>query len=75
MGGASSRYRREMYTGFWRKNVKGTDHLEGLSIDGRILSKWILKTWNGEGMDWIHLAHNRDNWWVRVDTVMKLGVP
>jgi hypothetical protein len=40
-----------MYTGFWRKNLKGTDHLEDLGVDGRILSKWILKTRNGEGMD------------------------
>lgn len=75
MGGACSRYRRGMYTGLWRENLKGTDHLEDLGIDGRILSKWILKTWNGEGMDWIHLTHNRDSWWARVNTVMKLGVP
>ena len=61
MGAACSRCMREMYTGFW-KNLKGTDHLEDLRTYGRTLSKWILNTWNGEGMDWIHLAHNMDNW-------------
>jgi hypothetical protein len=68
-------YRGEMYTRFWRKSMKETDHLEDLGIDGRILSKWFLKTWNGEGMDCIHLAHDRANWWAVVNTVMKLGVP
>jgi hypothetical protein len=27
------------------------------------------------GMDWIHLAHDRDQWKVLVNTVMNLGVP
>jgi hypothetical protein len=37
--------------------------------------KMDLKEWNGEGMDWTHLAHDRDKWWALVNTVMKLGVP
>jgi hypothetical protein len=28
-----------------------------------------------EGVDWMHLAQNRDQWWAVVDTVMKLRVP
>jgi hypothetical protein len=28
-----------------------------------------------EGVDWIHLAQNRDRWLVRVNTVLKLQVP
>ena len=64
-----------MYKRFWRKNLNETDHLEDLGIDGRILSKWILKTWNEEAMDSINLAHDRDNCWAVVNTVMKNGVP
>jgi hypothetical protein len=28
-----------------------------------------------EGVDWIHLAQDRDEWWVVVNTVMNLRVP
>jgi hypothetical protein len=28
-----------------------------------------------EGMDWIHLAQDRDQWWVVVNMVMNLQVP
>jgi hypothetical protein len=28
-----------------------------------------------EGVDWIRLAQDRDQWWAVVNTVMNLGVP
>jgi hypothetical protein len=28
-----------------------------------------------EGMDWIHLAQDRDQWWAVVNTAMNLRVP
>jgi hypothetical protein len=28
-----------------------------------------------KGMDWIHLAQDRDRWWALVNTVMNLQVP
>jgi hypothetical protein len=28
-----------------------------------------------EGVDWIHLAQDRDLWWVLVNSVMNLRVP
>jgi hypothetical protein len=28
-----------------------------------------------EGVDWMHLAQDRDQWWGVVNTVMKLRVP
>jgi len=28
-----------------------------------------------EGVDWIHLAQNRVQWWALVNMVMNLGVP
>jgi hypothetical protein len=28
-----------------------------------------------EGVDWIHLAEDRDRWWAVVNTVMNLQVP
>ena len=26
-------------------------HLEGVNVDGKIIMKWILKKWNGGGVD------------------------
>jgi len=34
-----------------------------------------LKEIGWKGMDWIHLAHDRNQWWVLVNTVMNLWAP
>jgi hypothetical protein len=33
------------------KNLKGTNHLEGMGEDGKIILKWILNTKSGSGLD------------------------
>jgi hypothetical protein len=43
-------------------------------VDGRIILKWIFKTWHGN-MDWIELAQDRDRWQAVVNAVMNLRVP
>jgi hypothetical protein len=56
-----------MHTKFLSENLKERDHSEDLSIDGRILIEGL------ESADWMHLAHDRDQWRVLVNTVMNLG--
>ena len=43
------RGRSEMSTGFWWKNLKERGNLEGLSVGGRIILKWILNRMDSEG--------------------------
>jgi hypothetical protein len=37
--------------------------------------KIVLKEIGYEGVDWIHVAQNRDQWWDLVNTVMNLWFP
>jgi len=41
--------RRVAYTVFWMGNLNEGDHLEDVSVDGRIILKWIFRTWDGKG--------------------------
>jgi hypothetical protein len=50
----------------------GKNHLEDPGIDGRILLKWILKSWGCGGMDWVPVAQDRGRWWALVNVVMNL---
>jgi hypothetical protein len=34
---------RKMHGVFWLENLKETDHMEDLAVDGRTVIKWILK--------------------------------
>jgi hypothetical protein len=43
---------------FWCRNLRKGDHLEDLSLDGRIILKWILEKCDG-GMDWIDVAQGQ----------------
>jgi len=44
------------------KTPKGRDHSENLGTDGNIILEWIVGKHGGEGVDWMHLAQDRDKW-------------
>ena len=48
-----------MHTEFWWGNLKERDHLEDISVDGRVILKWVIKKWDGD-FDWINLGYDKD---------------
>jgi hypothetical protein len=64
-----------MRTKLWLEILKGRDHSEDLSVDGRIILKWILGEIGMEGVDWIHPARNTERRQALVNTVMNLWFP
>jgi hypothetical protein len=66
--------RGETLTGFWWESPKEKDHLKHQGIDGRMGSKWTLERLlgGGGGLEWIHLAQDRDCWQALVNAVMNL---
>jgi hypothetical protein len=65
--------RGETCTGFWWESPKERDRLEDQGVDGRVGSTWTLGDWLG-GVEWIHLAQDRDRWRAVVNAVMNLQV-
>jgi hypothetical protein len=61
-------------TGFWWESPRERGHLKDHGIDGRIGSRWTLGRLAGRGVEWIHLAEDRDCWWAFVNAVMNLWV-
>jgi hypothetical protein len=61
--------------GYWWENTEGKKPL------GRPRCRWVdniridLREIGWDGMDWIDLAQDRDQWRALVNAVMKLRVP
>jgi len=51
--------RREVHTVFRSGNLRERDYLEDLSINGRIIIKWIFKKWEWEKLSeltWLRIG-------------------
>jgi hypothetical protein len=47
-----------MHTEFWWGDLREGDHLGVPGVDGRIISKWIFKKWDGAwtGLSWLRIG-------------------
>jgi hypothetical protein len=63
MGGRNMKTRAEMYNTFWSPNLKGRSHLRDLTVDWKVISKWI------------QLAEVRIHWRAFVTTITIRQVP
>jgi len=66
--------RQEEHTKFSSENLKGRDHSEDIRVDGRITLELILRGLGWEGVYYIHVAQDRDQWRPLVDMEMTLRV-
>jgi hypothetical protein len=64
-----------MHTKFWLESLKKKRPLRRYRHSWEDNIKIDLRKIGWEGVDWIHLAQNRDQWWALVNTVMNLWVP
>jgi hypothetical protein len=53
---------------------EGKNHLEDLSVGENIIRK-DLREIGWEGVDWIHLVQDRDQWWALGNMVKNFHVP
>jgi hypothetical protein len=60
-----------MLTIFGLKTLKGRDHLVSLGVDAKIILEWMSGNRLG-GMDWIHLAQDRDQLWALMNMIVNL---
>jgi hypothetical protein len=44
-------WEREVHREFWWGDLRERDHLKNLGLDGKIILKWVIKKWDGHGLE------------------------
>jgi hypothetical protein len=66
--------RSGIHIGYWWETQKVRDHWEDQDVSGWTILTWILEI-GCDGMNWIDVAQDRDQWRTFMNTVMNLWVP
>jgi hypothetical protein len=64
-----------MHIGYWWESQKVRDHWGDQDVGRWTILKWILREIGWDGVDWIDMAHDRDQWRALVNMVLNLRVP
>jgi hypothetical protein len=64
-----------MYIGNWCESQKERERWEDQDVGGWKILKIILREVRCNGMDWIDVVQDRDQWRALVNTVLNLRVP
>jgi hypothetical protein len=77
MGGTQNTRARDekCIQNFGSGNLKRRHHSEELGVVMKILLEWIFREVWWEGVDWMQLAQDRDQWRAHVNTVINLRIP
>jgi hypothetical protein len=60
---------------YWRGTQKERSHPEDQDVNGWIILKYILEEIGWDGMNWIDVAQDRDQWRALANTIMNLLGP
>jgi hypothetical protein len=71
----STNAEKREHVGYWWESQKKRDHQEDQDVGGWTKLKYILERQEWDGIDWIDLAQDRDQWGALVNTVMNPRVP
>jgi hypothetical protein len=67
------RRRRRMHIGYWWESHIEGDYWEDQEFGWWTILKLILERW--DGMNWMHVVQDREQWRALLNMVMYLGVP
>jgi hypothetical protein len=64
-----------MHRGYWWESQKERDHKEDQDVGGWTIFKIDIREIELDGMHWIDLAQDREQWRALMNTVKNLRVP
>jgi hypothetical protein len=64
-----------MHVGYWWSSQKERDHWVDQDVGGWSILKCFLREIGWDGVDWMDMAQDRNQWRAHVNTVLNLRVP
>jgi hypothetical protein len=62
-------------TGYWWESKKERDHWEDQDVGGSTIFKMDLREIGWDGVDWIDMAQDMDQWRALMNTVLNFRIP